>query len=63
MEFEIEKLYTQEEAARMLGLKNPKTLSVWRSTKRYDLPYIKVGRFVRYTGRGIKGFLDSRTVV
>lgn len=36
------------------------TLAVWRSTGRYDLPYIKVGRLVRYRRADIEAWLDRR---
>jgi predicted site-specific integrase-resolvase len=37
------------------------TLSVWRSTGRYALPYVKVGRKVRYRAGDLKAFLEKRT--
>jgi hypothetical protein len=55
-------LLTSEEAANVLGLKNAHTLSVWRTTKRYPLPYIKVGRMVRYRIDDLKTFLQQRTL-
>jgi hypothetical protein len=39
---------------------SPGTLSVWRSTGRYALKYIKVGRNVRYRAGDIRQFLESR---
>lgn len=36
------------------------TLAVWRSTGRYDLPYVKVGRLVRYRRADIEAWLDRR---
>ena len=56
-----DKLLTSEEAAVMLGLTNKDTLAVWRTTKRYDLPYIKVGRLVRYKVGHIQKFLNQNT--
>jgi excisionase family DNA binding protein len=53
-------LLTNEEAAAYLGLK-PGTLDVWRSTKRYCLPYIKVGRLVRYRKSDLDRFLEEQT--
>jgi len=53
-------LLTNEEAAAYLGLK-PGTLDVWRSTKRYSLPYIKVGRLVRYRKSDLDRFLVEQT--
>jgi len=54
-------LLTTEQAAKRLGTK-PGTLHVWRTTKRYPLPYIKVGRLVRYRAEDIDAFLIKRTV-
>ena len=54
-------LLTEAEAAKFLGLE-PKTLAIWRSTKRYPLPYIKVGRLVRYQRSDLLAFLESRRI-
>jgi hypothetical protein len=54
-------LLTEAEAAGFLKL-GPKTLAVWRSTKRYPLSYIKVGRLVRYHMADIIDFLESRRI-
>jgi hypothetical protein len=48
-------------AAAYLGVKTA-TLAIWRSTKRYPLPYIKVGRLVQYRKAHLDAFLNSRTV-
>ncbi len=37
------------------------TLAVWRSTGRVALPYVKVGRSVRYRVGDIREFLQKRT--
>lgn len=37
------------------------TLSVWRSTGRYSIPFIKVGRKVRYSRTALNAWLESRT--
>lgn len=55
------KLLTEAEAADYLGVK-PQTLCAWRCTKRYSLPYIKVGRLVRYRPEDLEAFLAERTV-
>ena len=47
-------------AAKEIGTE-PSTLEVWRSTKRYDIPYIKVGRLVRYRRSALLSWLESRT--
>jgi excisionase family DNA binding protein len=54
-------LFDDPEAAAYLGLK-PGTLSVWRATKRYRIPYFKVGRNVRYRRSDLDRFLASRTI-
>lgn len=40
---------------------SPGTLSVWRSTGRYNLKFIKVGRKVRYKAGDLRAFIESRT--
>lgn len=55
-------LLPESEAAKLLQVA-PGTLSVWRSTKRYPLPYIKVGRRVRYRRSDLEAWLESRRVV
>jgi hypothetical protein len=50
------------EAAKYLGLENPGTLEVWASTKRYDLPYVKIGRRVFYRRSALDRFIEQRTV-
>ena len=37
------------------------TLSVWRSTGRYGLRYVKCGRLVRYRASDVLNFLEERT--
>ena len=54
-------LLTTREMAEFLGVA-PGTLEVWRTTKRYALPYIKVGRKVRYRRSAGEAFLAARTV-
>ncbi len=53
-------LLTSLEAAAVLNVK-PDTLLVWRCTKRYKIPYIKVGRLVRYRRSDLEAWLESRT--
>lgn len=48
-------------AARHLGIEKS-TLSVWASTKRYNLPYVKIGRLVRYKICDLDAFIASRVV-
>jgi excisionase family DNA binding protein len=53
-------LVDEIEAAEILDLA-PGTLSVWRSTGRYGIPFIKVGRKVRYSRTALNAWLESRT--
>ncbi|MFO0868447.1 MAG: hypothetical protein U0935_05820 [Pirellulales bacterium] len=39
--FDAPELLTREQAAEYLGIK-PQALAVWATTRRYDLPFIKV---------------------
>jgi len=43
----VDPLLTEDEAAARIRVK-PQTLAVWRSARRYGLPYIKCGHLVRY---------------
>lgn len=54
-------LLTSDEAAAYLDVAKH-TLSVWRSTGRYRLPFVKVGRLVRYRKSDLDAFLARRTV-
>jgi excisionase family DNA binding protein len=54
-------LLNRKQAAEYLGVK-PHTLSVWACCKRYCLPYIKVGRLVKYRKHDLDAFLSSRTI-
>lgn len=49
-----------KQAAEVLDVKST-TLAVWRSTGRYNLPYLKVGRLVKYRLSDLAEFLARRT--
>ena len=51
------KLYNPAGAATFIGV-TKETLAIWRSTRRYPLPYIKVGRLVRYRESDLIAFLE-----
>jgi excisionase family DNA binding protein len=55
------RLLTRNEAAAYLGVK-PQTLAVWATTGRYKLPFVKVGRTVKYRVTDLDAFLEGRTV-
>jgi len=52
------KLLTPETVADLLGL-TLHTLAVWRCVKRVPLPYVKVGRCVRYRAADVEAFISS----
>lgn len=54
-------LLTRREAAAVLGVK-PQTLSVWATTHRYGLPYVKVGRKAMYKLSDLEAFIERRLV-
>ena len=54
------KLWTEAETAEYLSV-DPKTLTAWRCTRRYNLPFIKCGRLVRYRPEDVEAFLKERT--
>ena len=39
---------------------SPGTLSVWRSTGRYGIPFLKIGRSVRYRLADLEAWIESR---
>ncbi len=53
-------LFNPPGAAQYIGVAE-KTLAVWRCTGRYSIPFIKVGRLVKYRKSALDAFLDSRT--
>jgi len=53
-------LLNDSQTAAILSVK-PSTLSVWRSTGRVNLPFVKVGRLVRYKAGDIRIFIEKRT--
>ncbi len=52
-------LLSRQEAARLLGVKVA-TLEVWASTRRYELPFVKVGRLVKYRLSDLQAFVEER---
>lgn len=54
-------LFTPSEASAYIGV-TENTLSVWRCVGRYDIPFIKVGRLVKYRKSALDAFLERRTI-
>lgn len=59
-ESRVQTTLSPAQAADILGISKG-TLEVWRSTGRYNLPFVKVGRYVRYRLDDINAFIDGRT--
>jgi hypothetical protein len=57
----LDELLDESAVAKILDV-TPGTLQVWRTSKRYPLPYVKIGRNVRYPKSGVVQFIASRTV-
>ncbi len=53
-------LVDEKAAAEILDT-TPGTLSVWRSTGRYALPFVKIGRKVRYRVSDLEQWIEQRT--
>jgi hypothetical protein len=54
-------LLTEPEAARFLNIR-PQSLSNWRCTKKVSIPFIKIGRCVRYRVSDLQAFLEHNLV-
>jgi excisionase family DNA binding protein len=54
-------LLNREQAAEYLGVR-PQTLSSWACLGRYELPFIKVGRLIRYRKGDLDAWLETRRV-
>ena len=50
-------LLPQKDTAAMLGVEES-TLVGWRYHKRYNLPYIKIGKLIRYRKSDVLAFID-----
>lgn len=57
---EAELLMTEGEVAGILGV-TPRALQAWRSRSAL-LPYVTVGRLVRYRPSEVRAFVDAHTV-
>ena len=51
---------TPNQVAQILGVTTG-TLAVWRCTKRYQLPFVKIGRKIFYRSEDVNAFIKSRT--
>jgi excisionase family DNA binding protein len=53
-----DQLLTPDEVADLFDV-SPQTLASWRTTGRYDLPFLKIGRLVRYRASDVQEFLEG----
>lgn len=51
-------LLSRKEAARYLGL-SEQTLAIWKCTKRHDLPFVKIGRLIKYRKVDLDSFISK----
>ena len=56
----MDTMKTEKEAAAYLG-NQPQTLAVWRSSGKYGLPFVRVGRAIRYRESDLKSWMERRT--
>lgn len=56
-EYSPNDLLTRKEAAEYLGVAD-RTLAIWKCTGRYDLPYVKIGRLVKYKKADLDKFIE-----
>ena len=54
-------LLNRKQAARYLGL-SPHTLAIWACNKRYSLPFVRIGRLVKYRRADLDEFIARGTV-
>jgi excisionase family DNA binding protein len=54
-------LLNTSQAAEYLGT-SPATLTTWRCTRATRIPFVKIGRSVRYRRRDLDRFIDQQTV-
>lgn len=53
-------LLDDKQAAAFLNMA-PGTLAIWRSTGRYAIPFVKIGRLVRYKRTDLEAWIEKRT--
>ncbi len=56
---DLPQLLTPEQAAQLLGVEIT-TLAVWRCTRRHNLPFVRVGRLVRYDREDLRAWIEER---
>lgn len=54
-------LLTRKQAAEYLGYTEA-TLAMWKCTKRYPLPYVKIGINIRYRLSDLNAFIEKHLI-
>lgn len=54
-------LIDRKQAVEYLGV-TPSTLAIWACTKRYNLPFVKIGSLVKYRRSDLEAFIDERSI-
>ena len=57
----VPRLLSAQKVSELLGVRKG-TLSYWRCTGRYNLPYVKIERLVMYKANDVSDFIQRRTV-
>ena len=55
-------LVTAVVVSQMLGGTPLGTLAVWRCNRRYNLPFVKIGKNIRYKRSDVLKFIEERTI-
>lgn len=57
----VREIMSRKEAAKYLGIAES-TLANWASTKKYHIPYFRVGRQVKYRRKDLDEFMENNRV-
>lgn len=55
-------LLSPDQTGAVLGIR-PATLAVWRSTARVKLPYVKIGKNVKYRAGDLREFIATNRLI
>ena len=56
------KLYSRKETAKILGFSSPTILAMWAFRKKPNLPFIRIGKSIRYLESDILQFIEDNRV-
>lgn len=57
---DVPDLLSREQAAAYLGVA-AHTLAIWKCTKRHNLPYVKIGRLIKYRRSELDAFIHRNS--